>query len=57
MKILDGGPAGFFGKALELGEKDDENPGPWGSKGFYGGCFCDLDGNKLNVYVPVKSGF
>jgi len=40
-------------KALELGGIDEGAPGPRGQHGFYGGYFRDLDGNKLNAYVPA----
>ena len=36
-------------KALELGGKDEGEPGPRG-QGFYAGYFRDLDGNKLNAF-------
>lgn len=39
-------------KALELGGADEGKPGPRGEHGFYGGYFRDLDGNKLNAYLP-----
>ena len=39
-------------KALELGGRDEGAPGPRGDSGFYGAYFRDLDGNKLNAYVP-----
>lgn len=39
-------------KALALGGTDDGAVGPRGDHGFYGGYFRDLDGNKLNAYVP-----
>lgn len=39
-------------KCLELGGTDEGKPGPRGDHGFYGGYFRDLDGNKLNVYIP-----
>jgi len=39
-------------KALALGAADEGAPGPGGPTGFYGGYFRDLDGNKLNAYVP-----
>lgn len=39
-------------RALELGGTDEGAPGPRGSHGFYGAYFRDLDGNKLNAYVP-----
>lgn len=42
-------------KALELGGRCDGKPGPRGNSGFYGGYFRDLDGNKLNVYIPAHS--
>ena len=38
--------------ALELGGRDEGAPGARGEHGFYGGYFRDLDGNKLNAYVP-----
>lgn len=41
-------------KALELGGVDEGAPGPRGDNGFYGGYFRDLEGNKLNAYVPAK---
>ena len=37
-------------KALELGAADAGAPGPRGNKGFYGGYFRDLDGNKLCAF-------
>lgn len=40
-------------KCLELGGSDEGLPGPRGDHGFYGGYFRDLDGNKLNAYVPA----
>ncbi len=39
-------------KAIELGGKDEGEPGQRGEHGFYGGYFRDLDGNKLNAYIP-----
>jgi len=39
-------------KAIELGGSDEGKPGPRGEHGFYGGYIRDLDGNKLNAYVP-----
>lgn len=42
-------------KAIELGATCEGKPGPRGSNGFYGGYFRDLDGNKLNVYIPANS--
>ena len=39
-------------KCLELGGTSEGSPGPRGDHGFYGGYFRDLDGNKLNAYVP-----
>ncbi len=39
-------------KAVELGGRDEGKPGPRGDSGFYGGYFRDLDGNKLNAYIP-----
>ncbi len=39
-------------KAIELGGKNEGDPGPRGEHGFYGGYFRDLDGNKLNAYIP-----
>ena len=40
-------------KCLELGGTNEGDPGPRGDHGFYGGYFRDLDGNKLNAYVPA----
>ncbi len=40
-------------KCLELGGTDVGPPGPRGDHSFYGGYFRDLDGNKLNAYVPA----
>jgi catechol 2,3-dioxygenase-like lactoylglutathione lyase family enzyme len=37
-------------KAIELGAKDEGQPGPRGSSGFYAGYFRDPDGNKLNAF-------
>ncbi len=39
-------------KCLALGGSDEGAPGPRGDHGFYGGYFRDLEGNKLNAYVP-----
>lgn len=47
----------LYKKALELGGTDEGKPGfrPEGnSKGFYGGYFRDLDGNKLNAFCMVE---
>lgn len=41
-------------RALALGAIDEGAPGPRGESGFYAGYFRDLDGNKLNVYVPAS---
>ena len=40
-------------KAIELGGKNEGTPGFRGSNGFYAGYFRDLDGNKLNAYIPA----
>ena len=40
-------------KSLQLGGLDEGLSGPRGDHGFYGGYFRDLDGNKLNAYVPA----
>ena len=40
-------------RCLELGGVDEGRPGLRGDHGFYGGYFRDLDGNKLNAYVPA----
>ena len=42
----------LYNKAIDLGGKDEGKPGPRGDHGFYGGYFKDLDGNKLNAYIP-----
>ena len=39
-----------YKRAIELGAKDEGEPGPRGDAGFYAGYFRDLDGNKLNVF-------
>lgn len=44
--------AALYDRALELGGTDEGKPGPRGEHGFYGGYFRDLDGNKLNAYIP-----
>ena len=44
--------AALYSRAIELGGTDEGKPGPRGDHGFYGGYFRDLDGNKLNAYVP-----
>lgn len=41
-------------KCLALGGTDEGGPGQRGDHGFYGGYFRDLDGNKLNAYVPAS---
>lgn len=43
----------IYAKAIELGASDEGAPGPRGDNGFYVGYFRDLDGNKLNVYIPA----
>jgi predicted lactoylglutathione lyase len=42
-------------KAIELGGTDEGPAGVRGTNGFYAGYFRDLDGNKLNVYIPADS--
>ena len=42
-------------KALELGGTCEGQPGGRGTNGFYGAYFRDLDGNKLNAYIPAGS--
>lgn len=47
----------LYNKAIELGATCEGKPGfrPEGnSKGFYGGYFRDLDGNKLNAFCMVE---
>lgn len=47
----------FYKTALELGGTCEGKPGfrPEGNnKGFYGGYFRDLDGNKLNAFCMVE---
>lgn len=44
----------LHGLALELGAVGEGDPGPRGTHGFYGAYFRDLDGNKLNAYVPAS---
>jgi len=43
-----------YAKAMELGATDEGAPGARGTNGFYAGYFRDLDGNKLNVYIPAS---
>lgn len=40
-------------KGIALGGKSEGDPGPRGDDGIYAGDFRDLDGNKLNAYVPA----
>ena len=40
-------------KSFQLGGLNEGRPGPRGVHGLYGGCFRDLNGNKLNAYVPA----
>jgi predicted lactoylglutathione lyase len=40
----------LYAKAIELGGRDEGEPGER-MKGFYGGYFRDLDGNKLVAYA------
>lgn len=47
----------FYKKALELGGVEEGKPGfrPEGNtKGYYGGYFRDLDGNKMNAFCMVE---
>ena len=43
-----------YAKAIELGGTDEGPAGTRGTNGFYAGYFRDLDGNKLNVYIPAS---
>lgn len=43
-----------YSKAIELGGTCEGKPGKRGANGFYAGYFRDLDGNKLNVYIPAS---
>jgi len=49
-----GGVDAIHAKCLALGGTDEGSPGPRGEHGFYGGYFRDLDGNKLNAYLPAS---
>ncbi len=40
--------------AISLGASNEGAPGARGINGFYGGYFRDLDGNKLNIYIPAS---
>ncbi|WP_299083960.1 VOC family protein [uncultured Ruegeria sp.] len=40
-------------KGIALGGKNEGDPGPRDEHGAYVGYFRDLDGNKLNAYVPA----
>ena len=42
-------------KAIELGGMNEGLPGLRSSNGFYGGYFRDVDGNKINAYIPATS--
>lgn len=44
----------FHAKVIELGGENEGCPGPRGKHGVYAGYFRDLDGNKLNAYVPAQ---
>lgn len=47
----------LYNKAIELGGTDEGKPGfrpENNDKGFYGGYFRDLDGNKLNAFCMVE---
>ena len=47
----------LYNKAIELGGTDEGKPGfrpETNDKGFYGGYFRDLDGNKLNAFCMVE---
>ncbi|WP_298921854.1 VOC family protein [uncultured Roseobacter sp.] len=44
----------FHAKGVLLGGKNEGRPGPRGEHGVYAGYFRDLDGNKLNAYVPEQ---
>ncbi len=41
-------------KAIQLGGTDEGALGSRGDNGFYAGYFRDLDGNKLNAYIPAS---
>lgn len=43
----------FDAKGIELGGENEGCQGPRGEHGVYAGCFRDLDGKKLNAYVPA----
>lgn len=47
-----GAAARLHAKAIELGGTDEGAPGPRGDHGVFAAYFRDLDGNKLNAYVP-----
>jgi len=44
----------IYDRAMSLGGKDEGQPGPRGTGGFYGGYFRDPDGNKLVVFCRVS---
>ena len=51
--LAGGDPEGvrrLHARAIELGARDEGEPGPRGDSGFYGGYFRDLDGNKLCAF-------
>ena len=41
-------------RGLELGGRNERSPGPRGEHGVYAGYFRDLDGSKLNAYIPAQ---
>ena len=43
----------FHARGIALGGKNEGDPGPRGENGVYAGYLRDLDGNKLNAYVPA----
>jgi len=43
----------FYAKAIELGAKDEGQPGPRGTGGYYGSYFRDPDGNKLAAFTEA----
>ena len=43
----------FYAKAIELGAKDEGQPGPRGTGSYYGSYFRDPDGNKLAAFTEA----
>lgn len=52
--VFDGGHVSSPIHSLELCGRNEGSPGPRGEHGVYAGYFRDLDGSKLNAYIPAQ---